>query len=529
MPSEYSYEDTPRLVMDSGKITRISMVKEGTRIKLNRRQFLKNKTLALLALAASPWSLFAAARKRPPNILWIYIEDQDPRHGCYGERLVNTPNIDALAQEGTLFERAYVPSPVCSPCRSAIITGSYAVRLGIHNQRSSRDPSAAIHLPEGLKTVPEVFRNAGYFTFNRGKDDYNFMYDRSKLYSTGNRPKVSGKAAGGKGKGAGIVQVGGGDWRECPKDIPFFAQYQLSGGKHAHSKDMAARLTKAGVTAIDPNDVTVPPQYPDTAAIRYEIARHLDTMHLTDHEVGQMVTRLKADGLWENTVIFLFSDHGSYMPRSKQFCYEEGLHVPFMVVAPGMKETVQPGTVRRELTGVLDVAATSLALAGVAIPDYMDARNLFAKGTGRGYLYATRDRCEWAIDRIRSVMGERYHYIRNFMTDRPLWQHNYRMDWPFIKEIEQMYKSGELTPAQAAPFAKRVKEELYDLQNDPHEVRNLAGDPEHRETLSKMNGLMQAWIEETGDKGQYPISKAELRAVKNRYGKLCISPEFQSL
>jgi len=159
----------------------------------------------------------------------------------------------------------------------------------------------------------------------------------------------------------------------------------------------------------------------------------------------------------------------------------------------------------------------------------MDARNLFAKGTGRGYLYATRDRCEWAIDRIRSVMGERYHYIRNFMTDRPLWQHNYRMDWPFIKEIEQMYKSGELTPAQAAPFAKRVKEELYDLQNDPHEVRNLAGDPEHRETLSKMNGLMQAWIEETGDKGQYPISKAELRAVKNRYGKLCISPEFQSL
>tara|TARA_B100000315_G_scaffold255771_2_gene300024 strand:+ start:13409 stop:14896 length:1488 start_codon:yes stop_codon:yes gene_type:complete len=495
-------------------------------MKLNRRQFLKNKTLALLAMAAHPSSLFAASKPRP-NVLWIYIEDQDPRYGCYGEDLVNTPSIDALAGEGVRFERAYVPSPVCSPCRSAIITGSYAVRLGIHNQRSSRDPSAAIHLPEGLETVPELFRKAGYFTFNRGKDDYNFMYDRSRLYSTGNKPKASGKAA--SGKSPGIVQSGSGDWSDCPKDTPFFAQYQFLGGKHAHRKEMTAQLAKIGATPIDPAKITVPPQYPDTPAIRREIAKHLDTMHLTDHEVGRLVARLKTDGLWQNTVIFLFSDHGSYMPRSKQFCYQEGLHVPLMVIAPGMKETVKPGTVRTEPTAVLDVAGTSLALAGVATPEYMDTGNLFDTDSRRDYLYATRDRCEWAIDRIRSVMGERYHYIRNFMTDRPLWQHNYRMDWPFIKEIEQMYGRGELTPAQAAPFKARVKEELYDLQSDPHEVRNLADDTGHEKILNTMRDLLQAWIDETGDKGQYPISKAELRAVKSRYGKLCSSPEFQNL
>ena len=125
------------------------------------------------------------ANKRP-NILWMYIEDQDPRYGCYGETLVETPNIDALAAEGVVFERAYSPAPVCSPSRSAVITGSYAIRLGTHVQRSSRFPGEEIYLPEDHKTIPEVFRDAGYFTFNNGKDDYNFARDRSRLYTTGN-------------------------------------------------------------------------------------------------------------------------------------------------------------------------------------------------------------------------------------------------------------------------------------------------------------------------------------------------------
>lgn len=481
----------------------------------------------VLAMVA-PSHIASAAQERP-NILWIYIEDQDPRYSCYGEELVRTPNIDALAREGVLFERAYVPAPVCAPSRSAIITGSYAIRLGVHNMRSSRDPSAPIYLPEGVKTVPELFRKAGYFTFNRGKDDYNFMYDRTKLYSTGGKSEgIKGSKPSASRGGKQAPKSGGGDWNDRPKDTPFFAQIQTLGGKHAHG-DMQAKLARIGATPVDPEAVTVPPQYPDIPEIRDKIADHLNTMLLSDHEVGEIVNRLKADGLWENTVIFLFSDHGSYMPRSKEFCYDEGLHVPLIIAAPGMKETVKPGTVQKHPTAVLDITATSLALAGLEIPEYMDSRDLFAKDYSWDYVYAARDRCEWAIDRIRSVTGERYHYIRNFMTDRPLWQPNYRSGWPWVMKIEQMYRNGELTPVQAAPYRKRPAEELYDLQSDPHEVQNLMDDPKHKDALIEMRGLLEAWIEETGDKGQFPESKAGLRAVKMRFPKQAIGPEFRDL
>ena len=169
------------------------------------------------------------ANKRP-NILWIYIEDQDPRYGCYGETLVETPNIDALAAEGVVFERAYSPAPVCSPSRSAVITGSYAIRLGTHVQRSSRFPGEEISLPDGYKTVPDVFRDAGYFTFNNGKDDYNFARDRSRLYTTGNDEREQD----GKVNGGVSLQRGSGDWRECPADMPFFLRrYRPTAAKTA--------------------------------------------------------------------------------------------------------------------------------------------------------------------------------------------------------------------------------------------------------------------------------------------------------
>jgi len=481
---------------------------------------LKVKGLGLLAMAAHPDMAFAAKAEKRPNILWLFIEDQDPRYGCYGEKLVKTPNIDALASEGVLFERAYVPVPVCAPCRSALITGIYPIRLGTHNMRSSRDPSAPIYLPDGVETVPELFRNAGYATFNRGKDDYNFVYDRSELYSIGVVPGLV-NAVNWKGL------RGEGDWSEVPKNTPFFAQIQPPGGKE--TRGIAAQLADMGATPVDPAAVIVPPQYPDITEVRNKIADHLNTMQRTDYAVGEILDRLKADGLWENTVIFLFSDHGSDMPRSKEFCYEEGLHVPLIIAAPGMKETVKPGTVRKDLTSLMDVAATSLALAGLEIPEYMDSKNLFAEDYRRDYIYASRDRCSWTIDRIRAVRGDRYHYIRNFMTDRPLMQWNYRSTLPISMKIEAMYKNGELTPVQALPYGERPAEELYDMHNDPHQTVNLVNDPEHRAALEKMRGLLAKWIADTGDKGQYPESRAALQAVKNRFGDYARGPEFEGI
>jgi arylsulfatase A-like enzyme len=470
---------------------------------------------------AVPASEDAAEEKNlRPNVLWLFIDDQDPRYGCYGEELVDTPNIDALAAAGVVFERTYVPTPVCAPTRSALMTGTYPIRTGTHNMRSSRDPSASIHLPEDMETLPELFRQAGYATFNRGKDDYNFVYDRSELYSIGVVPGLV-NAVNWKGLS------GQGDWSEVPKGTPFFAQIQPPGGKS--TRGIAEKLAAFGADPVDPAAVAVPPQYPDIPEVRRKIADHLNTMQLTDHEVGRLLDRLKADGLWENTIIFLFSDHGSDLPRSKEFCYEEGLRVPLIIAAPGMTEAIKPGTRRSDLTSLMDVTATSLALAGLEIPEYMDSKNVFADDYSRDYVFSSRDRCSFTIDRIRSVRGDRYHYIRNFMTNRPLMQWNYRSTFPISKKIEAMYANGELTPAQALPYGERPPEELYDMRQDPHQTANLANDSAHRAVVERMRGVLADWITDTDDKGQYPESRVALQAVKNRFGDYARSPEFEGM
>jgi N-sulfoglucosamine sulfohydrolase len=463
-----------------------------------------------------------------PNILWIFIEDQDPRYSCYGETLVDTPNIDSLAADGVLFERAYSAAPVCSPSRSAILTGTYPIRTGTHVQRSSRFPGEEIYLPEGMKTVPELFRDAGYFTFNRGKDDYNFDYDRSKLYSTGNDRVDPGANKG--------VKAGGGHWSECPADMPFFAQMQTNGGKNGYSLEAAGNmLQRLGVenpTLVDPADVTVPPQYPDTLEMRKLIAAQLTTMLISDIEVGNMIDSLKEHGHWGNTIIFLLSDHGAYFPRAKQMCYEEGLHIPLIVAAPEMdnlQSLIPPGQRRTEQTALLDVSATTLALAGIPIPDSMDSADLFDESDRRELVFAARDRCEWVVDRTRTVIGERYRYLKNYMTDRPLAQYNYRSSWPSFVEIEEMYKRGELTAAQALPYGPRPAEELYDLLEDPHELVNLADDPAHQDILQEMREAVEDWVTETDDKGQYPEQPAALKITKLQFPDQCTDPLFDDV
>jgi arylsulfatase A-like enzyme len=519
---------------------------------------MKRNTLAVLATLLTCLAGNVLAEKTRPNILWINIDDQSPWYPSYGDNTVATPNIDALAGEGVLFERAYVPTPVCSPSRSSLITGNYNIRIGAHDMRSGRVPGYQIHLPEGVTTVPELFRAAGFETYNDSKDDFNFTYQRSDLYSIGaDRPDITvgktkaamsgakpgddtaGKTAGqgqsalAKGDQSWKGPPGAGDWRDVPKGKAFFGQTSVAGGKGMN----VVAMTSYGATPVDPASVRVPAQYPDIPQVRKHIATHYNSVLRTDYQIGQTVARLKADGLWQNTIIFLFTDHGSDLPRSKEFVYAEGLHVPLIVVAPGMQDVVKPGARRSEIVNLMDVAATSLALAGLEIPESMDAKNLFADDYARKYVFSSADRMSNVIDRVRSVMGARYHYIRNFMLDRPLmnWGHREMIalsnpEGSSFLMIRRLAEEGKLTVAQAAPYGPRIAEELYDLERDPDEVANLAGDPAHQAKLEEMRAALARWIEDTDDKGQYPRSQAAMDEIIGRFPVSWLrSPEFSGL
>ncbi len=469
-----------------------------------------------------------AADESTPNILWINIDDQSPWYGTYGDELVQTPNLDALADQGVVFERAYAPSPVCAPSRSALITGSYSIRTGAHDMRSGRVPEYQIHLPEGVTTLPELFQKVGYETYNAGKDDFNFTYERSDLYSV--RDAAADTTDGKSWKG----DEGSGDWRDVPDGHSFFGQTMIAGGK-AINEDLPAQLRALGYDPVTPDEVRVPLQYPDIPDVRRHIAGHYNSIMQTDYQLGQLIDRLKTDGHFDNTIIFLFSDHGSDLPRSKEFLYTEGLHVPLIIVAPGLQDIVEPGTRRSDIVNLMDIAATSLRLAGLEVPDFMDSKDLFAQDYSRDYVFSSADRMSNVIDRVRSVMGDRYHYIRNFMTDRPLMNWGYREMWGLQDpdafssiHIRQLYEADKLTPEQSAPYGPRVAEELYDLQNDPDEVVNLAGDPDYEAVLNTMREQLATWIEDTDDKGQYPRSAAAMKEITDRFPESWLqSPEFR--
>ncbi len=461
------------------------------------------------------------------NVLWIDIDDQSPWYSSYGHDLVDTPNIDALARQGVLFERAYAPTPVCSPTRSSLITGSYAIRIGAHDHRSGRVPGYRIDLPEGVVTVPELFRAAGYETYNASKDDFNFTYDRTKLYTIG---AEASEIPSWKGP------QGGGHWRDVSEGKPFFGHTKVAGGKAV--ANIAEELKALGLRPVDPADVPVPAQYPDVPQVRRHIADHYNSILRTDHQVGELVAQLEADGLWENTVLVLFSDHGSDLPRSKEFSYDEGLRIPLIVVAPGLPEVVKPGTRRADLVSLMDIAATSLALAGLDVPGFMDAQDIFATDYRRDYVFTSADRMSNVIDRVRSVVGPRFHYIRNFMLDRPLinWGHREMIDLARDPDdssfltIRRLAEEGKLTPAQAAPYGQRVAEELYDLENDPDEVVNMAEDPAYAGVLNEMREALAGWIEDTGDKGRHARSQAAMDEITERFGRDWLrTPEFRDL
>lgn len=436
---------------------------------------MKKQLIAFVCLAMT-LGVYSRAADRP-NILWVVSEDNSAYTiGAYGDPLARTPHVDGLAKDGIVFEHAYSTSAVCAPTRSSIISGRYASSLGTQHMRSSRP------FPDGVKFFPEFLREAGYFTTNNSKTDYNTSSSWAAAWNENNT-----KA----------------HWRHRAPGQPFFAVFNFS---QSHE----SCLHKRKELATDPAKVRVPAYLPDTPAVRADIAQYYDCVSLADAAIGKILEELKADGLADDTIVFYYGDHGGAVSRSKRFLYENGTHPPLVVYFPEKYRQLAPsaaGSRNGELVNFIDLAPTVLSLAGVALPAQFQGR-AFAGGARTAapeYTFMFRDRMDERYDMARAVTDGRYRYIRNYYPSQPwgqrldyLWRQASMRDW------ESLFKAGKLNAAQRAFFEPKLVEELFDCAADPDNVRNLAADPAAAPHLKRLRAALRGHLLVTRDTGFMP-------------------------
>lgn len=410
----------------------------------------------------------SALADRRPNILWITIEDWSPDLSCYGTKGIHTPHVDRLAREGIRYTRAFTTSPVCSTSRSAMMTGFHQNYIGAHQHRTDNKPP----LPGGIRPIPHLLADAGYYTcLMSWKVDCNFLPDtREELFM-------------------------GTDWKDRPPGQPFFARITF-GGTHRPWKRDPER-------PIDISDVELPPYYPDTPFMRRDWANGLEQMQLVDREVGAILKRLNDEGFADNTIVFFIGDHGRCHIRGKQFLYDEGTRIPMIVRWPNR---VKPGQVCDDLVMSIDICATVLEVAGVQPPVPLHGQSLFSNRVKqRKYTFAARDKMGDTHDAMRSIRSKDHKLILNLMPERAYCQFSFYKEgaYPPLAELNTLNLQGRLTPAQAAFMASRKPAvELFDLRNDPHEVRNVADDPRYAKVKTELLAELQKWrddvIHDTG-------------------------------
>lgn len=426
-------------------------------------------------------------KSKRPNIIWITCEDISPFIGAYGDSIVKTPNIDKLSGEGVRFTSMYTVAGVCAPSRSSIITGMYPISIGTQHMRTRTIspqfaqkgiPSYAAVIPAYVKCFPEYLRMGGYYTTNNEKQDYQF------------EPPVTVWDENGPTAGYEHRRI----------DQPFFSIYNFF---VTHESQLFSRKDSL---LVDPATVNVPPIYKDTPIARRDIARLLTNIELMDRHVGELIAKLKADGVYEDSYIFFYSDHGGSLPWMKRELLERGTHIPCIVRFP---KGANGGTVDNRLLSSVDFVPTVLSLAGVAVPPHLQGHNFLGKEGlrfARPYVFAARDRMDELYDRVRAARDARYRYIRHYMPEQPSYQDlTYRKSVPMMQELLTLKEQGELDKNQAAWFAApKSPEELYDVENDPYELHNLANDPNYVDKLKELRHAMDKWLEDVGDMSSIP-------------------------
>ncbi len=442
-------------------------------------------------------------REKRPNILWVVAENVKLDFGCYGAKLVETPNVDGLAARGVRYTRVFATAPVCATSRSAFMTGMYQTSTDTHHMRSHRADN--FRLPAGVRPLTHWLKDAGYFTANittiddrvvgTGKLDLNFV-NEGPIYD-------------------------GSEWSALKSRQPFFAQVNLPEAEYdIYDRKSATKPRVEWVGEREhpqiatPENVTPPPYYPDHPITRQEWARYLNSVSGMDRRIGWVLERLRADGLEEDTVIIFFADNGRLEARGIHWCYDSGLSVPLIVRWPKnfpAPPQVRPGAVDDQVISLIDVTATTLAIAGIPRPPGMQGRVFLGEHADppRTYAFSARDRIDETLNRIRSVRDARYRYIRNFTPAQSFTALNRYKEkcFPVMPLMRELHAQGKLGGPPLALMAPRLPdEELYDTEADPHEIENLVGSdqPQHREALARLRAALDVWLTETGDLGRWP-------------------------
>jgi len=483
----------------------------------------------------------ARSEARRPNILWLIADNIGPDLGCYGTPLVRTPNMDRLAAQGMRYNAAFSTVPICAPSRSAFVTGMHAATIDAQHMRSHRHDQ--FHLPKGVRPITQRLIDEGYYTANiRSLDsktvgtckiDLNFEVQGPVLRRTPadkRRRREAQNAPEGGTVDSRVLDIENeirlfhtDDWAELKTHQPFFAQVNFPiaerpgrergpGSGWVGSKHAPAFGSQVHPAIVDPDRVTLPPYYPDRPVARKDWAGYLDCICGLDQRVGEILERLEADGMADDTIVVFFADQGRIEIRGIGWCYDRGNHVPLIIRWP--KNHAPPpqyssGAINEQLVSLLDLTATTLTFAGLKKPAGMQSRIFLGSAADppRRHVFTHRDRHDEVVQRIRSVRTDRYRYIRNFIPERPfLFFHAHKEAmYPVIPLLRELHKEGKLNAAQQTLLAPRMPdEELYDLENDPYEINNLASsaEPEHQRALQQLRGTLEDWIEETNDQGR---------------------------
>jgi len=436
-------------------------------------------------------SLWAGEASEPqqPNIVWIISEDMGPDLGCWGVS-VRTPNIDRMAADGMRFTRVFGTASVCMPNRTAMITGVTQTTLG---STTMRPPKQFMRpLPGEVRPLPALMRAYGYHTGNIrdgkvgswGKDDWNFQFE---------------------GKGWDTQSLS-----DLKPHQPFYAQFNFAMAHRPFKQDAAH--------PVDPKNVDLPPYYPDHPVARQSWSDYLESIQHLDRNVGHVMAWLEREGLADNTIVFFLSDHGEAFLRGKYFLYDCSLNQPLIVRWPkacNPPAEFELGSASDRLLAAIDITAQTVVCAGGTVPDWMHGRAFLGPDAQpRGEVFSAADWYGGSKLKSRSIRTERHKYIRNFNTSLSVRSASteYRKAlYPMYHLVEILADRGELSPLHRRLLVTPLpEEELYDLDRDPHELKNLAADPAFAQLKHELRRRLENWIDESGDLGFEPLDRAHV-------------------